>query len=103
MAGLHVPRPLRIVRTAPPVLVERPLDGDQVRDHFQRLGVLLVGVRPAGDLVQVRADPRQLAGALPFQLGVRHRPGPHPATVRAERNLSALPAALTRPFAEAIS
>ena len=56
-----------------------PLDGDQMRDHFQRLGVLLVGIGPAGDLVQVRPDPRQLAGALPFQVGVRDRPGPHPA------------------------
>ena len=57
----------------------RPLDGDQMRDHLQRLGVLLVGIRPAGDLVQVRPDPRQLPRAFPFQLGVRDRPGPHPA------------------------
>ena len=52
---------------------ERPLDGDQMPDHLQHLGVLLVGVRPAGDLVQVRSDP--------FQLGVRDRPGPHPANM----------------------
>ena len=33
--------------------------------HLQRLGVLLVGVRPAGDLVQVRTDPRQARGCAP--------------------------------------
>ena len=58
---------------------ERPLDGDQMRDHLQCLGVRLEGIGPVGDLVQVRPDPRQLAGALSLYLGVRHSPGAHPA------------------------
>ena len=46
---------------------ERPLDGDQMRDHLQCLGVRLEGIGPVGDLVpvpqksseaQVRPDPR---------------------------------------------
>ena len=66
-----------IPRTAFKMVLE--CSRNQMRDHLHRLGVLLVGVRPAGDLVQVRTDPRQLAGALPFQLGSSPRlPGPRP-------------------------
>ena len=38
---------------------ERPLDGDQVGDDLDGLGVRFEGIGPAGDLVQVRPDPRQ--------------------------------------------
>ena len=58
---------------------ERPLDGDEVADHLDGLGVRFEGIGPAGDLVQVRPDPRQLAGPLSLHLGVRHGPGAHPA------------------------
>ena len=58
---------------------ERPLDGDQVGDDLDGLGVRFEGIGPAGDLVQVRPDPRQLAGPLSLHLGVRHGPGAHPA------------------------
>ena len=47
---------------------ERPLDGDRVGDDLQCLGVRSEGIGPAGDLVQVRPDPRQLAGALSLRL-----------------------------------
>ena len=58
---------------------ERPLDGDQVGDDLDGLGVRFEDIGPAGDLVQVRPDPRQLAGALSLHLGVRHGPGARPA------------------------
>ena len=37
---------------------ERPLDDDQVGDHLDGLGVRFEGIGPAGDLVEVRPDPR---------------------------------------------
>ncbi len=40
--------------------------------RFDGLGHPLVGIRPPGDLVEVVADTRQLAGALALDLGVRH-------------------------------
>ena len=58
---------------------ECPLDGDQMRDHLQCLGVSFEGIGPAGDLVEVVADARDLPGALALDLGVRHGPGAHPA------------------------
>ena len=58
---------------------ERPLDGDQVGDDLDGLGCRGEGVGPAGDLVEVAADPRDLPGALALHLGVRHGPGAHPA------------------------
>ena len=61
---------------------ERPLDGDQVGDDLQCLGVRFEGIGPAGDLVQVRPDPRQLAGALSLQpqCAPRSRCAPGPPT-----------------------
>ena len=47
---------------------ERPLDGDEVGDDLDGLGVRFEGIGPAGDLVQVRSDPRQLAGPLSLRL-----------------------------------
>ena len=37
---------------------ERPLDGDQVGDDLDGLGVRFESIGPTGDLVQVRPDPR---------------------------------------------
>ena len=48
---------------------ERPLDGDQVDDDLDGVDPALVGVGPAGDLVEVVADPRDLPGALALDLG----------------------------------
>ena len=47
---------------------ERPLDGYQVGDDLDGLGVRFEDIGPAGDLVEVRPDPRQLAGALSLRL-----------------------------------
>ena len=66
------------------------LDGDQMSNHLQRLGVLLVGIGPC-----VRSDSGSsrfslARGALPIQLGgVRDRPGPHPANRLAHQIQSA--------------
>ena len=46
-----------------------------MRDHLHHLGVPLMGIGPAGDLVQVRADPCQLPGALPLDFGGGCGPG----------------------------
>ena len=53
-------------------LARRPGGGRMGRADLVRVG-------PAGDLVQVRPDPHQLAGALSLHLGVRHGPRAHPA------------------------
>ena len=50
---------------------ERPLDGDQVGDDLDGLGCRGEGVGPAGDLVQVAADARDLPGALALNRGRR--------------------------------
>ena len=46
------------------VLQQRPLDGDRVDDDLDGLGCRGVTVGPAGDLVEVAADARDLPGAL---------------------------------------
>ena len=48
-------------------------------DHLDGLDGPLVGIGPAGDLVEVVADARQLACALALHLRVRHGLGAHPA------------------------
>ena len=58
---------------------QRALDGDQVcEDLDDRQIVVHVGVRPPRDLVQVRADARDLPGALALDLARRHGPGLRP-------------------------
>ena len=55
-----------------------PFDGDEVGDDLEGVGLVGVGVRPAGDLVQVVADAGDLPGALPLDLGRRRGPGAGP-------------------------
>ena len=58
---------------------QRALERNEVGDHRDGLGRRGVGVRPARKLVQVVADPRDLAGPLaldgPSRRGPRPRPG----------------------------
>ena len=49
---------------------------ERVQDDVDRLGRALVGVGPAGNLVEVVADARDLAGALPLNPGRRSSPCP---------------------------
>ena len=55
---------------------ERPLDGDKAGDDLDALGRPLVGIRPAGDLVEVVPDARHLSRALALDLGRAGCPRP---------------------------
>ena len=69
-----------IARAQPAQLRQVALDGDQVGENLDdREVVVHMGVRPAGDLIQVRADARDLPRALALDLPRRRRPGLRPA------------------------
>ena len=55
-----------------------PLERHEVGDHRDCFGGLLVGVRPAHELVEVVADARELARAFALDGPCRRGPGPRP-------------------------
>ena len=69
---------------------KRPLDGDKAGRDLDGLGRLLVRIGPAGDLVEVVPDARDLLGALALDRGSAGRPCPRaghgPAYQRRERH-----------------
>ena len=65
---------ISIARVPHVQLRQCPLDGDQVRDDLDGRDVTHVGVRPARNLIQVRANARHLPGARALEFHRRRGP-----------------------------